>query len=393
MSLSKRGSRLGVVCALVILTGCGGGGGGGKKAAPPLQPSVVMTGSWQIHSTVVAASGCSGEAVGDQHTSTFHMSQDGVNVTAFSEADGDWLTLGTMNGLILQVAISSTADGSTTGSLAIDGSGDMFSGRIVHVKPDGCRKTEDVFGIRLPSVVMTGSWQIESTVVAASGCSGTAVGYQETSTFSMSQDGINVTIFSESDGEWLTLGTIQGLLLEVALSSPVDGSITGFLTIDGSGDMFSGRIVQVKPDGCRTTEDIFGIRTTSEPPAPTVLPACAVAEVSVGAYAASGSTVGEVDEFTLPCSYSVLTGPDIGYLFTAPATGYYVFDTVGSGFDTQIAVLTADCQTVLACNEDISFTLFQSATEAFLEAGAQVIVVIDGFGGQAGDYVLNIAAQ
>ncbi|HEX2837818.1 MAG TPA: hypothetical protein VHN77_06790, partial [Phycisphaerales bacterium] len=82
------------------------------------------------------------------------------------------------------------------------------------------------------------------------------------------------------------------------------------------------------------------------------------------------------------------SGPELFYSFTPAASGGYQIDTIGSGFDTILAVLEADCVTELVCNDD-NGTL-QSTVSTFLAGGTTYIIQVDGFGGAFGAGVLNI---
>lgn len=88
----------------------------------------------------------------------------------------------------------------------------------------------------------------------------------------------------------------------------------------------------------------------------------------------------------LPCAGS---GRDHVYRFVAPAAGTWRFDTAGSDFDTVLAVLTADCSDALACNDDAIG--LQSQLEVDLDADQPVRVVVSGFRGRNGHFVLNAA--
>ncbi len=89
--------------------------------------------------------------------------------------------------------------------------------------------------------------------------------------------------------------------------------------------------------------------------------------------------------------HSEATGgaPDLSYLWSAPSQGVYVIDTEGSSFDTVLSVLTGCDGERLACNDD--WDSLQSQVEVSLEAGEQVLIVVDGYGfGSAGSFVVNI---
>lgn len=103
-----------------------------------------------------------------------------------------------------------------------------------------------------------------------------------------------------------------------------------------------------------------------------------------------GTTVGLVDDHYALCGYGA-GAEDAQHQFTAPAAGMYTFDTFGSGYDTVLAVLDS-CGTAgeLGCGDD-QMGMLSSVTLELAE-GQTVIVVVDGYGGAAGPYTLNISA-
>ncbi|WP_437680082.1 MXAN_6577-like cysteine-rich protein [Sorangium sp. So ce131] len=101
----------------------------------------------------------------------------------------------------------------------------------------------------------------------------------------------------------------------------------------------------------------------------------------------TGTTRGRVAAAESICGGS--EAPEAVYSFTAPEEGYYTFDLGGSRYDTVIAVFDGDCTGVeLDCNDD--FIGLQSLVTVLLEAGQTVVVVVDGYGDNSGDYTLTI---
>lgn len=114
---------------------------------------------------------------------------------------------------------------------------------------------------------------------------------------------------------------------------------------------------------------------------------------TVGAAVLTGSTVGAGNDFGSPVCDGI--GPDVTVLFTAPAASSYVFDTAGSDFDTTLSLHTPDCGAPmeLACSDDASDASFDSVVSITLEAGAEVLLNVDGLGADdEGDFVLNVTA-
>ncbi len=105
---------------------------------------------------------------------------------------------------------------------------------------------------------------------------------------------------------------------------------------------------------------------------------------------ASGTTDDADDTFQLSCNTG--TAPDVAARWTAPVDGYYTIDTFGSGFDTVIAVLEETCSGAeVACNDQgMNGMSNQSEITSYFQAGQPVVIVIDGWDGDSGAFVLNI---
>jgi len=91
------------------------------------------------------------------------------------------------------------------------------------------------------------------------------------------------------------------------------------------------------------------------------------------------------------CAPGDFDGPDQTLLFTAPQTGTYVFDTLGTDFDTVLYLLDSCNGPELSCNDDVGGGMLQSETSAQLDEGQSVIVVVDGLADDdVGPYSLNV---
>ena len=118
-------------------------------------------------------------------------------------------------------------------------------------------------------------------------------------------------------------------------------------------------------------------------------PACGEETIgsAIGSAVSTGSTVGEDDDFSISCASG--GGPDRVIEFTPPQTGSYDIDTFGSDYDSAVAVFDGcDPLSELACNDDV-FGLTSQVNVA-LTAGVPVSIVVDGFLGDTGNYVLNV---
>jgi hypothetical protein len=113
---------------------------------------------------------------------------------------------------------------------------------------------------------------------------------------------------------------------------------------------------------------------------------------AVGSSVATGNICGLTSDTHPSCANSP-TGPDVVYSWTAPASDRYTFTTATSNFDT-VLVLQSPSLVELACNDDDegNFTL-QSTLNVDLSIGQQVLVTVDSYGTQCGNYVLGISAQ
>jgi len=103
----------------------------------------------------------------------------------------------------------------------------------------------------------------------------------------------------------------------------------------------------------------------------------------------SGSTSGAGNGFVPACSSS--NAPEHTFTFTAPISKLYNFDTIGSSFDTVLSVLGGTCSGAsLGCDDDGAGFGTASLVSVFLNAGQTVTVIVDGFGGGSGSYVLHV---
>jgi len=119
--------------------------------------------------------------------------------------------------------------------------------------------------------------------------------------------------------------------------------------------------------------------------------ACACFDEDLGTNAGPAITSGDTsgDDNDLAPSCGGADGPDRVLEFTSTGAGTYTFDTFGSAFDTKIA-LFSDCASELACNDDSGG--LQSQLQLDMGANQSVLVVVDGYSGGSGPWVLNIAA-
>ena len=119
---------------------------------------------------------------------------------------------------------------------------------------------------------------------------------------------------------------------------------------------------------------------------------CADADLgsAVGEGVATGSNEDAATEYVLDCA-RLPGGADVSWTWTTPSAGEWVFDTFGSSFDTMLGVFDGECASPadrLVCNDDSDG--LQSRATVVLDAGQVVSIVVAGFDGRTGDYVLNV---
>jgi hypothetical protein len=114
----------------------------------------------------------------------------------------------------------------------------------------------------------------------------------------------------------------------------------------------------------------------------------------VGASLTAGSTIGATDDFQF-CdaggggSGGSVSGGDYVVSWIAPASELYNFTLSGSNYDTVLGVFPPECGSEpYDCNDDCIGTA--SSLQSYVNAGQEIYIVIDGFQGQEGEFVLNI---
>lgn len=109
---------------------------------------------------------------------------------------------------------------------------------------------------------------------------------------------------------------------------------------------------------------------------------------AIGSAVAEGRTEGNSNDFAAACGAGA-SGPDIAFRWLAPEDGTYRFDTRGSSFDTVLHAYSACGSESVACDDD-GLEDRLSSLELSLTRDEEVILVVDGFGTEAGDFQLNI---
>jgi hypothetical protein len=104
-------------------------------------------------------------------------------------------------------------------------------------------------------------------------------------------------------------------------------------------------------------------------------------------YSDSGATCDNHWDVDFSCGFTYGISPDVFYSYTACADGTVTVDLCGSGYDTEVAVFNASLVEV-ACNDD--FCGLQSTTSFNATAGAFYYIVVSGYYGSCGSYVINV---
>ncbi len=108
----------------------------------------------------------------------------------------------------------------------------------------------------------------------------------------------------------------------------------------------------------------------------------------------AGSTNGYADNYDEICPYGPATSPDVVYSYAAGADMVVSMDLCGSSYDTK-AFIYDSAMNVVGCNDDFYFddacgVYVSFIEEAYLVAGETYYFVVDGYGGDFGDYLLEI---
>lgn len=114
-------------------------------------------------------------------------------------------------------------------------------------------------------------------------------------------------------------------------------------------------------------------------------------------YSDSGATCDNINNYDAICPYSGSTSADVVYSLALTNDVALTVDLCGSGYDTKVYVMDA-AQTVLACNDDFYFDsacgVYVSKIEnAPIPGGQTVYIVVDGYGGDCGDYLMDVTGE
>lgn len=103
----------------------------------------------------------------------------------------------------------------------------------------------------------------------------------------------------------------------------------------------------------------------------------------------TGATCDNLDDYDEVCPYTGSDSPDVVYSWTPSNDGFYEIDLWGSSYDTKVYIYDG-AMNVVACNDDHYPDYTSLIESAELCSGDTYYIVIDGYGGDCGEYILNI---
>ena len=115
-------------------------------------------------------------------------------------------------------------------------------------------------------------------------------------------------------------------------------------------------------------------------------------------YYTSGTTDGYSDDYDEACPYSGSTSPDVVYSFSPSYDMVINIDMCGEGsyYDTKVYIRD-EGEALVDCNDDACNNSHQSylseLTNISLFQGELYYIIVDGYGGESGEYELNITEE
>jgi subtilisin-like proprotein convertase family protein len=160
------------------------------------------------------------------------------------------------------------------------------------------------------------------------------------------------------------------------LNAQFTGQSSSQLTAIVPAGATSGPISVVTPSGTGTSPESFTVTTAPSNDS------FGNAQVLTGASGTiTGSSLGATKETGEPRHADNSGGKSVWYQWTAPASGTWIFETAGSGFDTLLAVYTGSAVTALtaiASNDDAGESV-QSQITVTASPGTVYRIAVDGF--------------
>ncbi|MCP4292319.1 MAG: hypothetical protein GY780_10870 [bacterium] len=108
----------------------------------------------------------------------------------------------------------------------------------------------------------------------------------------------------------------------------------------------------------------------------------------------TGNTSDNIDDYDFQCPYGPSSSPDVVYSYTPSADQAISVDLCGSGYDTKTFIFDSSLN-MIACNDDfysdeICGQYVSFIDLAYLNSGETYYIIIDGYGGDSGDYQVEI---
>lgn len=112
-------------------------------------------------------------------------------------------------------------------------------------------------------------------------------------------------------------------------------------------------------------------------------------------FAEIGTTIGYGADYHGDCDYPESgEAADVCFLYTPPADGSISIDLLGSDYDTTLFAYEVIGQEIvqIACDEDFHGNLTSRIDDLSVVAGHDYLIVVDGFGLEAGDYRIVVSS-
>jgi hypothetical protein len=112
-------------------------------------------------------------------------------------------------------------------------------------------------------------------------------------------------------------------------------------------------------------------------------------------YSDGGTTCNYVDDYDEACTYTGSTSPDVVYHYSPAVNQMAQIDLCLSLYDTKVYVYDGH-NNLIGCNDDAYFGdppecfSYSSYLEVILFAGTNYYIIIDGYGGDCGEYNMDI---
>ncbi len=112
-------------------------------------------------------------------------------------------------------------------------------------------------------------------------------------------------------------------------------------------------------------------------------------------YTDTGYTCDNIDDYDEVCNYTGSTAPDVVHSYTPTVDEVVAMDLCASSYDTKVYVYDASFN-VMGCNDDYYYSdtpecySYSSYLRILLPAGETYYIVVDGYGTECGDYVLDV---